>query len=92
MTLKEFKAKSRQEKTQGYHYNLIGTIIACIALVLVVVTLLVDSNTQTFLYLYPLQIVIYGIGACLAIIGMVLGLIGDSKIKKDYREFQNSQQ
>lgn len=92
MTLKEFRAKSKQEKTQGYRYSLSGTIIASIALVLVVVTLLVDSNTQTFLYLYPLQIVIYGIGACLAIIGMILGLIGDSKIKKDYRELQNSQQ
>lgn len=90
MTLKEFKKKSRQEKSQGYRYNLIGTVFALIGLAVVVVTFLTDMGTDVFFNLYPLQIVIYFIGLCIAVVGAIFSIIGDAKIKKDYQAYLNS--
>ncbi len=80
MTKKEFKKKCEQEKTSSYKLILTASIITSFAFIIVLIALLAFENIET-------QITISIIGGIFAIIGIVLDIIGQIKITKEYQEY-----
>ncbi len=84
MNKKEFKKKCKKEKTRGYKLTTVGTIISCMGLIIVLITLLLDNNE---FFEYPMQIVWYIIGAIISFIAMVLEIVGEYEISKQFKEY-----
>lgn len=80
MTKKEFKKKCKAEKTLSYKLSFSGFIVAVVALVIVVATLL-------FAKAFLVQIAGYIIGAGTAIIGIGLDLAGEIQLSKAYKDY-----
>lgn len=87
---KEFKAECKAKKTKSYRYSHIGAIVSTIGLLIVLGTLVLDFGMH--LFPYPLQIVVYAIGAVFAIIGMVLDGIGETIFSKEFKKYLKSKQ
>lgn len=79
MTKKEFKKKCKQEKTTSYKLMLAGGITSIIGLVVVVLSFFVITE-------FTLQIAGFVIGGIIALIGMILDLIGEIILAKNYKE------
>lgn len=90
MTKKDFKKKCKLEKKQSYRFTLTGTVLALVGLILVFAVLFLDQQMQMFQY--PMQIVGYGIGATVAVIGMVFDIMGEVAFKKEYTEHLKEQE
>ena len=80
MNKKEFKKKCKQGKTTSYKLMLSGGIVSTIGLIIVILSFL---TTKGFL---P-QIVGLVIGGIIAFIGMILDLVGEIILTKNYKEY-----
>lgn len=80
MNKKEFKKKCKQEKTTSYKLMLSGGIISTIGLVVVILSFLIIKE-------FTPQIVGFIIGGIIAFIGMILDLIGEIILAKNYKEY-----
>ncbi len=79
MNKKEFKKKCKQEKTTSYKLMLSGGIISTIGLVVVILSFLIIKE-------FTPQIVGFVIGGIIAFVGMILDLIGEIILAKNYKE------
>lgn len=84
MSFKEFKNKCKKEKTKTYKMKQLSTIIAVIGFAVVLVGFYLNNTSAEF------NLVPYVIGVPLAIIGAVLDVISDSKLKKEYKTYSNN--
>lgn len=80
MNKKEFKKKCKQEKTTSYKLMLSGGIISTIGLVVVILSFLIIKE-------FTLQIVGFVIGGIIAFVGMMLYLIGEIILAKNYKRY-----
>lgn len=81
MTKKEFKKKCKQEKTTSYKLMLSGGIIAAIGLIVVAATMFLSETFNSSITGYILGIII-------ALIGMILDLLGESMLAKDFKKYR----
>lgn len=80
---KEFQKKCKAEKAPCYLYSLTGAIIALVGLAIVLGILLLDSVTDIFLF--PMQVVGYWIGAAIAVVGGALSIVGEVKLQQAFK-------
>lgn len=81
MTKKEFKKKCKEEKTTSYKLMLFGGVFATIGFVVVIVTML-------FIKAFTTQIIGFVIGGISAFIGMLLDIIGEVMLAKEFKEYK----
>lgn len=80
---KEFRKKCKAEKAVCSRLNFIGSVIATIGLVIVLVVLILDSNTS--ILPFPTQLIGYWLGAAIAVIGGVMDLIGEFMLHQEFK-------
>lgn len=81
MNKKEFKKKCKQEKTTSYKLMLSGGIVSTIGLIVVLLSLVIVKESM-------IQIVGFVIGGIIAFIGMILDLIGEINLAKNYKKYK----
>lgn len=79
MTKKEFKKKCKDEKTISYKLMLSGGIVATIGFIIVIATMFCIKTFET-------SIIGYVLGGVTAFIGMILDLIGEVILAKEFKE------
>ncbi len=84
MSFKEFKNKCKKEKTKTYKMKQISTILALVGFAVVLVGFYLNNSSA------QLNVVPYVIGLPVAIVGAVLDVISDKNMKKEYKEYLNS--
>lgn len=80
MNKKEFKKKCKQEKTTSYKLMLLGGIVSTIGLIVVLLSFVIIKEFMP-------QIVGFVIGGTIAFIGMILDLIGEIILAKNYKKY-----
>lgn len=80
MNRKEFKKKCKQEKTTSYKLMFSGGILSILGLIVVLLSFLIIKELT-------LQIVGFVIGGIIAFIGIILDLIGEIILSKNYKEY-----
>lgn len=80
MNKKEFKKKCKQEKTTSYKLMLSGGIVSTIGIIVVILSFLVIKE-------FTPQIIGFITGGVIAFIGMILDLIGEMILAKNYKEY-----
>ena len=80
---KEFRKKCKAEKAVCSRLNFIGSVIATIGLVIVLVVLILDSNTS--ILPFPTQLIGYWLGAAIAVVGGVMDLIGEFMLHQEFK-------
>lgn len=78
MTKKEFKKKCKEEKSVSYKLMMLGEVFAVIGFIIVVMTF---AMAKTF----NVQIICFPIGGIIAFIGIVLDIIGEIKLSKEFK-------
>ncbi len=81
MTKREFKKKCKEEKTTSYKLMLLGGVFATIGFIIVIVTMLFIKTFET-------SIIGFVLGGVIAFIGMILDLIGEVMVAKQFREYR----
>lgn len=79
LTKKEYRNKCRNEKSKSYMFILRGLVLSTIGLVIVLISVFLIKNIS-------IQLVFDGVGAGLAIIGMIFDIIGEVKISNEFKE------
>ena len=87
---KEFNNKCKEEKRKCWQFRLIGIILSVVGLVIVIATLYVNFTTDFLVY--PAQLVYLGIGAVIAVAGMIFDIVGDAFFKKDFERYLSEKQ
>lgn len=82
MTKKEFKKKCEQEKTSSYKLILTASFITSLGLIIVLITLFAIKNFQV-------QVILSIIGGIFAVTGLIINIIGQIKISKEYQNYIN---
>lgn len=80
MNKKEFKKKCKQEKTTSYKLMLSGGIVSTIGLIVVLLSFVIIKQFMP-------QIVGFVIGGIIAFNGMILDLIGEIILAKNYKKY-----
>jgi len=80
MNKKEFKKKCKQEKTTSYKLMLSGGIVSTIGFIVVFLSFVIIKEFMP-------QIVGFAIGGILAFLGMILDLIGEIILDKNYKKY-----
>lgn len=78
MTKKEFKKKCKEEKTMSYKLMMLGNLFAVIGFIIVVMTFAMAKTFNS-------QIICFISGGTIAFIGMILDIIGEIKISKEFK-------
>lgn len=60
-------------------------ILSLIGLIAVIATLYVNFTTD--LLVYPAQLVLLGVGAAIALAGIVFDVMGEAAFKKDFEQY-----
>lgn len=81
MSFKEFKKKSKNEKTQTYKMKQLSSIIAVVGFVIVLVGFYLNSTSAQF------NVVPFTIGVPIAVVGAILDVVSDKNLKKEYKEY-----
>ncbi|MBE6751861.1 MAG: hypothetical protein IKJ86_06610 [Clostridia bacterium] len=81
MSFKEFKKKSKNEKTKTYKMKQLSSIIAIIGFVVVLVGFYLNNSSAQF------NVVPFAIGVPIAVVGAVLDVVSDKNLKKEYKEY-----
>ena len=87
---KEFNIKCKEEKRKCWQLRLIGIILSVAGLVVVLATTYINFTTD--LLVYPAQLVLLGIGAAIAVAGMIFDIVGDAFFKKDFERYLSEKQ
>lgn len=82
MTKKEFKKKCEQEKTSSYKLILTASFITSLGLIIVLITLFAIKSFQV-------QVILSIIGGIFAVTGLIINIIGQIKISKEYQNYIN---
>lgn len=85
MTKKEFKKNCKKEKALSYKLTLSGGIIASIGLIVVIAALLLIKSEFV-------QIIMYGFGFFIAVVGGGLDLAGEIMLANNYKAYNNKNQ
>lgn len=85
---KEFKRKCKQEKAACWRYNVIGTTVALVGLVIAVVAFLLTISDSL---VFPISIIISGVGLLIALIGAALDIAGDVLFRRQFKEYLEMQ-
>lgn len=80
MNKKEFKKKCRQEKSTSYKLMLSGGIISTIGLIIAILSFLIIKE-------FIPQIIAISLGGLVGLIGMILDLLGEIILAKNYKEY-----
>ena len=80
MNKKEFKKKCKQEKTTSYKLMLSGGIASTIGLIFVLLSFCTNKE------IIP-QVVGFIMGGIISFIGMILDLIGERNLAKNYKKY-----
>lgn len=89
---KEFKKKCRTEMASCYRYQKNGTILAMVGFLVVLIVALLIFTTDLFENLFPLDIVLLGVGFVITAGGAILDIIGDAAFKKEFQAYLKSRQ
>ncbi len=82
MNKKEFKKKCKQEKTTSYKLMLSGGIASTIGLIFVLLSFFIIKE-------FIPQVIGFIIGGIISFIGMILDLIGERNLAKNYKKYYN---
>ncbi|MBP3480414.1 MAG: hypothetical protein J6K66_02305 [Clostridia bacterium] len=82
---KEFNNICKAEKRKCCKFKLAGMILSLIGLIAVIATLYVNFTTD--LLVYPAQLVLLGVGAAIALAGIVFDVMGEAAFKKDFEQY-----
>lgn len=82
MNKKEFKKKCKQEKTISYKLMLSGGIASTIGLIFVLLSFFIIKE-------FIPQVVGFIMGGIISFIGMILDLIGERNLAKNYKKYYN---
>lgn len=80
MNKKEFKKKCKQEKTTSYKLMLSGGIASTIGLIFVLLSFFTIKE-------FIPQVVGFIMGGIISFIGMILDLIGERNLAKNYKKY-----
>ena len=80
MTKKEYKKKCKQEKTTSYKLMLSGAIVSSIGLIIIALSFFIIKE-------YMPQIIGFVVGGITAFIGMMLDLVGEIILSKNYKTY-----
>ncbi len=83
MTKKEFKKKCKENKTTSYKLMLCGGVSSTIGFIIVVVTMIFSKTFNT-------SIIGFILGGIVAIVGIILDLIGEVMLAKEYKNISNN--
>ncbi len=81
MTKKEFKKKCKEEKKRSYKLMLYGGVSATIGFIIVVATMLFIKTFETSIIGFVV------LGGVIAFIGMILDIIGEVMLSKEFKEY-----
>lgn len=82
MNKKEFKKKCKQEKTTSYKLMLSGGIASTIGLIFILLSFFIIKE-------FIPQVVGFIMGGIISFIGMILDLIGERNLAKNYKKYYN---
>ena len=82
MNKKEFKKKCKQEKTTSYKLMLSGGIASTIGLIFILLSFFIIKE-------FIPQVIGFIIGGIISFIGMILDLIGERNLAKNYKKYYN---